>query len=197
MGYVNCWDQDFLFTSMFIGLTHWPSELEELGEEELLKNKLKDTANTVIATEHQTSGVMCEQYRLFGVFFKLPENDELVDAAIECSLDVTYPAYWDELVRWESSLKKFGFSMNGTWYRHFQEAFVPMCPEEAFEYVKKNAEGVWTSERELLPVDTFSSFEHVEDVISKVINRLRDGKFFPLSWVSLNMVGAIVYPNSD
>lgn len=196
MGYVNYLDQDYLFPSMFIGLPYWPSELEEL-DEELLKNVLKDTYDTVIVTEHQTSGVMCEQYRLFGVFFKLPENDELVDAAMECSLDVTYPAYWHELVKWESTLNKFGFSMEGTWYKDFQEAFATLNAIDAFEYVKKNADGVWTSEGELLPVDMFGSLEHIEEVISKVMNHLRDGKFFPSSWISLHLVGAVVYPNSD
>lgn len=209
MSFVDWSDQDFLFPSLFIGTATWPPTLDDIGyyidKDTDSVNRLRslDLHKAIILTPHQTAGVCCNQLRLMGVFFKLPKDNPLVQIAVEKSTDVGTPPAWQDLVEWEQALKQLNFSMRGIWYHLFQEAFAVLDPEEAFEYAVKNAEGIWTADRELLPPSLFQSLDDVKDVLKEswlsIYNEFattkRKGPVILIPGIHLH--GAIVYENSD
>lgn len=207
MNYLSYNEQSFLFPSLFIGMLHWPIYVDdnEFMEAEEHTKKVLASLNLpeyVILTPHQTGSIMCNQLKLFGVFYMLPKDDSLIVASVSKSRDC-FDATWNDLVSWSEELKKFGLGMAQNHYEKFQEAFVPLDESDAFEYAKKNALGIWTCNQKLVPVDTIKSLSDLKDLLFQVSKEI-DEAFSPVTpiydsivRIVIDTVGAVVYENSD
>jgi len=207
MNYLSYTEQNFLFPSLFIGMLYWPIYVDDdefMEDEDHTKKVLSslDLPEYIILTPHQTGSFVCNQLKLFGVFYMLPKDDPLIVTAISKSRDC-FDATWNDLVSWSEELKKFGLGMAQNHYEKFQEAFVPLDECDAFEYARRNALGIWTCDRKLVPVDTIKSVSELEDLLFQASKKI-DEAFSPVTPVYdsvirivIDTIGAIVYENRD